>query len=110
MVTLVRGGTGTLTTGHRDTESRGDTEITEMSTGVVTATTPGGREMVTVDRGGIETTDILPLTTGLEAGVAAGSGMSMRTTLAMGIRGGRRTSVGTDFSGRIIRFYKLEPL
>ena len=103
MVTLVRGETGTLTTGHRDSEimSIGDTEIADlMSTGVVTMTTPGGREMVTGVRGGIESKDILPLTAGLEAGVAAGSGMSMRTTLAMGTRGGRRVSVGTDISER----------
>ena len=67
-------------------------------------TTPGGVEMVTVVRGGIETRDILPLTAGQEAGVAAGSEMSTRITLALGTR------VGEDTSERIIRFYKLEPI
>ena len=110
MVTLVRIETGTQTAGHRDTEimSRGDTEITSregteiteiVNTGVVTVTTPGG-EMVTVDRGGVEIRDILPLTAGQEAGVVTGSGMSMKTTQAMGTMGGRRTSVGTDISER----------
>ena len=107
MVTLVRVETGTQTAGHRDTEitSTGDTEITEIvNTGVVTVTTPGG-EMVTVDRGGGEIRDILPLTAGLEAVVVTGSGMSMRTTQAMGTMGGRRTSVGTDISERIQILY-----
>ena len=52
-----------------------------------------------------EIRDIHPLAAGQEAGVVTGSGMSMRTTQAMGTMGGRRTSVGTDNSERIRILY-----